>query len=453
MQSDVFNQDVTLQDAGALEAWNATALGFLTHAGATPGHLADCLNAAPDFALGHAAKGLFCMLGGQRELVETARVALEAAKASSEATPVSLREAAFIQALQHWLDGSLSKATLCLEEQLRATPTDTLASKMSHAMRFLVGDAQGMRSAIEKVLPAYGDEDRGIGFIEGCYAFALEETGCYQQAERTGRRAMTRNRDDAWGLHAVSHVHEMTVNPQAGLDWLEAREGSWAHCLNFRYHVWWHKALIHLDLGQYDRVLDLYDAEIRREKTDDYRDIANATSLLSRLEADGIAVGDRWEELADLGEKRAEDGASVFADLHYMLALVADNRGDAISRLMTRMETDAGRRKSELERIMAQPGLSAAKGLDALGHGDAAQAFAHLCHARRDMDLVGGSRAQRDVFERLTIDAGIRAGLFEDAQNILMERTRRRAGREDGFTAARMALISDGLASDFQLIA
>ena len=36
----------------------------------------------------------------------------------------------------------------------------------------------------------------------------------------------------------------------------------------------------------------MHDADICADKTDDYRDIANAASLLSRLELKGIAVGD-----------------------------------------------------------------------------------------------------------------------------------------------------------------
>lgn len=453
MKIDVFGQDVTLDDETALKAWNETQLGFVSHAGATPKHLACVLEQAPDFALGLATKGLFCMLGGQRELVDTARSAFQEAKAATRGTRITARESAYLIALEHWLNGSLSRATQTLDAQLAKTPTDTLAAKMVHAMRFLVGDAIGMRTSVEKVLSAYSESDRGIGYLEGCYAFALEETGCYQQAERVGRCAMTRNENDAWGLHAVSHVHEMTVNHKAGLAWLDAREQSWAHCTNFRYHVWWHKALLHLDLGQIDAVFDLYDTEIRRDKTDDYRDIANATSLLSRLEAEGIDIADRWEELADLAEARSQDGASVFADLHYMLALVGGKRSFAVSKLIKRMEADSTNRKTELERLMGQPGLSAASGLNALGEGRPSEAFAHLCHARRDIEFIGGSRAQRDVFERLTIDAGIRAGLFEDAQAILMERTQRRAGREDGYTAARMAMISDGLRDAQQLIA
>ena len=110
----------------------------------------------------------------------------------------------------------------------------------------------------------------------------------------------------------------MTGNAKAGLEWLTGREAAWAHCNNFRYHVWWHKALMHLDLGQVDEVMALYDAEVRKDKTDDYRDISNATSLLMRLELDGHNVGNRWDELSDLCANRTEDGSLIFADLHYL---------------------------------------------------------------------------------------------------------------------------------------
>jgi hypothetical protein len=59
------------------------------------------------------------------------------------------------------------------------------------------------------------------------------------------------------------------------------------------------------------------------------------------------------------------------------------------------------------------------------------------------MPLAGGSHAQRDVFERLAIDAGIRAGLLDDAGGMLAARTARRGGREDGYAAARRALIGE----------
>ena len=56
---------------------------------------------------------------------------------------------------------------------------------------------------------------------------------------------------------------------------------------------------MHLDLGNYDKVLELYDEDIRKDKTDDYRDISNATSVLLRLEFDGVDVGTRGDEPLD----------------------------------------------------------------------------------------------------------------------------------------------------------
>ena len=44
------------------------------------------------------------------------------------------------------------------------------------------------------------------------------------------------------------------------------------------------------------------------------------------LELEGVDTGARWDELALLSDKRAEDGCNVFADLHYLLALLNGGR-------------------------------------------------------------------------------------------------------------------------------
>ena len=58
------------------------------------------------------------------------------------------------------------------------------------------------------------------------------------------------------------------------------------------------------------------------------------------------------------------------------------------------------------------------------------------------MQTIGGSHAQRDVFERLTIDAGIRAGQADEAEALLLQRISLRAGAEDHFTALRRGAIA-----------
>ena len=444
MNQDIFGQDTSLTAEGALRDWNAVQLGVLSHAAATPQHLGSLLEAAPDFALGHAAKGMFYLLLGRREVLPTAREALATAEAALAQGSTLPREAKYVEALRLWFNGSATGAIAKLEEILVTHPADSLAMKLSHAIRFVLGDARGMRESIERVIPAYEPEHAGRGYLLGCHAFALEETGAYDRAEVTGKQALWMAPDDAWGLHAVAHVHEMRGNARAGLDWLTGREAAWAHCHNFRYHVWWHKALMHLSEGDAETALSLYDTEIRKDRTDDYRDISNGTSLLMRLELEGVDVGNRWEEMAEFSANRTEDGSLIFADLHYLLALTATDRQDATRQMVARIHGDARRNSSDADARMAAPGCAAALGLEAFGEANYAQAFAHLHQARANMQLAGGSHAQRDVFERITIDAGLRAGLLDEAEAILNDRRAGRGGFEDAYAMARRELIAAG---------
>ena len=444
MRNDQFGYETSLSSPAAVAAWDRMVLAFLAHSAATPDHLGTVLAEAPDFAAAHAVKGLFCMMLGRPEMVETARAAHETALLCARQGAPLPREAGYVRSLGAWLAGRPSEAVQALEAILARWPEDALAMKIGHAIRFILGDRHGMRASVEALLPAYDAQNPARGYLLGCHAFGLEEAGEYARAEAAGRLGLHLAPDDAWGLHAVAHVYDMTCDSRGGLGWLEGREAAWQHCNNFRYHVWWHKALMHLDQNEIGTVFALYDSEIRRDHTDDFRDISNATSLLMRLELEGHDVGDRWDELADLCERRTADSCLIFADLHYLLALIGGGRETAIRRMMTRLHAEAQRSDGcEMTARMADPGLAAARGLEAFGEGQYKSAFTNLKQARRSMQLIGGSHAQRDVFERLTIDAGLRAGYLDAAETILTERSRRRAGALDRYATTRLDLIAE----------
>lgn len=416
--------------------WNRVILGVLSHAASTGPNLSKVLAAAPDFALGQAIRGLSCLLLGRAEMIVIAREAYALAVAGA---PATMREIAFVHALGDWLDGRPTRAAARLQVVLSLNPRDALAMKMVQAIHFVMGRPREMRRSVEEILPAWEDHP-AKGYLLGCHAFALEETGAYTAAELIGRRGVELAPDDAWGLHAVAHVYDMTGQAKVGLEWLSGREASWSHCNNFRFHVWWHRALMHLDLGEYDAALAHYDADIRAEKTDDYRDIANAASLLSRLELEGVSVGNRWDELATLAENRATDGCLAFADLHYLLALCGGERTEAAVSLIARMQSSRSC-EGEAQAVIAQSGAHIAQGLHAFSSGEYSRAWVHLSAGRNDLHRIGGSHAQRDVFERITIESALRGGYMDAAEGLLLDRMKRRANREDGYAAARLSLI------------
>lgn len=436
---DLSGDRITVSSDAARLAWNDTLEALMAHAAATPEHLARTLAADPDFALAHAAKGLMLLSLARAELVAPARDCLDKARDAAAQRPVTRRETMVIEALALWLDDAPRRAAERLEAILLAHPFDVLALKLSHGLRFMLGDQAEMLATLNRHAPGFGETHPLAGFVHGCHAFALEERGFYAQAERTGRRAVALSPRDAWGRHAVAHVLEMTGRVDEGIAWLGDGRPV-AHANNLRFHIVWHLALFRLERGETAEVLRLYDEEIRAEPTDDYRDIANGASLLARLDYAGVDVGDRWEELAAKAEGRIHDGRLVFADLHYALSLLGAGHADGAEAIARSLIADAEAHPSGERRAAARHGAFAAFGLLAFHEGDYDEATRLLGSARNGLLAIGGSHAQRDLFEQAYAESLIRAGQHDRAAQVLGERLTRRGGN-NLFAARRLAQL------------
>lgn len=396
------------------------ATSFLAHGRETPALLQQALDAAPERARLHAAKALMLTLLARAELQGIAQES--AARGALLIAPdAGIAERAFVEAANAAVHGAWWAAIDQLECVLAADPADSFAAKLSHALRFMMGDKPGMLRSIERVLARLPAGHAHEGFLRGCHAFALEENGAYAAAEREGRRAVAMQPDDAWGLHAVSHVHEMTGRFEDGIGWIEAGEAGFRHCNNFGGHLFWHLALFKLETGAIGEVFALYDRRVRGDQSDDFRDIANGASLLMRLELEGHDVGERWEELADKAEARLDDRSLVFADLHYLLALIGAGRrasAMALARSIGRVQP----RNSAQTLVAERAGRALAEGLVRFGDGDMGGALERLLSARGLRPMIGGSDAQRDVFEQVLVEAALRAGEDDVARDLLAER-------------------------------
>src|SRR3546814_615754 len=177
-----------------------------------------------------------------------------------------------------------------------------------------MGGSAAMRDSVHRRRPAWDDAMPSYGFLKGCQAFGLEETADYARAEAAGREAVERNPSDVWATHAVAHVMEMQGRHREGVAWLAGLSDNWRDCNNFAYHTWWHRCLFHLELGEADAALALYDGEVRADQSEDYLDMSNAISLLWRFEQEGVDVGTRWEELAAKAVAKIDDHIFAFHD-------------------------------------------------------------------------------------------------------------------------------------------
>ena len=191
-----------------------------------------------------------------------------------------------------------------------------------------------LRDRIARALPKWFPGVPGYHTVLGLHAFGLEETGDYAAAEKTGREAVERERRDFWAQHAVAHVMEMQGRQQDGIAWMPDNADGWSRDSFFAVHNWWHVALYHLDLGDIDEVLTLFDGPIYGARSRVILEMIDASAMLWRLHLRGIDVGDRWQAVADAWEPVKDAGNYAFNDAHAAMAFVGAGRPQSLARVI-----------------------------------------------------------------------------------------------------------------------
>ncbi len=409
---DRWGNPVTAAGAEAVRRLDDTLMSYLALARDTGEHLKAALIADPAMVMAHVLKGYFFLLMGSGPL--KARVPKSLESAEDAAKGATARERAHVVALRHWLADEAGKAVAAWEAILAEHPRDVLALRLAHHGYFYAGAAGDMRASLDRAMKSWDAGVPGYGFVLGMQAFALEETGELAAAEDVGRRAVDINPDDPWAVHAVTHVMETADRHGEGIAWIKGLEPHWSKANNFRYHLWWHRALLHLDRGETNAALRLYDDSLWDPKSDEYLDLCNDASLLLRLEIMGADVGQRWRPIAEKVVERTDEHILAFIDCHFVAALAGDGRLKAARELVDGMRAKGG---------AFAVGAAAGDALLAYRENDHRRAAKLLEDARPDVVRMGGSHAQRDLFDLILIDATIKSGDRVHAKALLAERT------------------------------
>jgi len=429
MAMDAYDLSTSAANAAATAAFEEAVHGLAAHRPSTGAAIGRALAADPDHVPALALKGFANLILAREELAAPARDALAAAKAALAAKDGGTAdERALVEALGHAARDRFTQAADCLDARFADRPATFLPFKIAHALRFMLGDARGMLAESQRMMVRWSADRPAAGFLLGCHAFAVEEHGAYGAAEAYGRLAVSLQPEDAWGAHAVSHVHEMRGDTEAGIAWLEGSRASWSRCNNFSFHMAWHLALLHLERGDHERVLRLYDQEVRPQQTDDFRDVANAVSLLWRLDRLGVDVGGRWAEMAEIARKRRADTSLVFASLHTLIALVALGDRPAAAELLMALQVRA-QGDGDQARVAAEVGLPLARAITGMG-----AERGSLDRIAASVPRLGGSNAQRDLFVLALAEAAARRGDHGAVRAI--RGARRRLKAEDRLIAA-----------------
>ena len=393
--------------------------------------LERAIEADPSFALPHSQLGLFYLFRGD------AKQAGEHARAAEQlADGASAREQRHAAILGAPILGRGSEAPAWIADHLEETPCDAPIVLQWLGGNFYNGGVEKrekMLAQFDRLGPAFGDD----WWFLSWHAFANHEMDQLDRAEALVSRSLELRRSNGQAAHAQSHVFFERHDTPGGADWLGGWLEEFPHRAGFHRHLTWHQALFLLANGRTNDALSLHDETIKPGADpagDAMGAVADAASLLWRCRLHDGDAGFEWRDLADFAERAFPRAGTVWVDVHHAMALAALGDETRIGSLLDGLRA-AGERGHPLADTVARPVVEA---LWAFGAGDYATAAEQLSAVRDQIVCLGGSNAQRDVFEETLVEARLRAGHSEEAMELLQERLDRGPTPRDLFRWGRV---------------
>ena len=359
--------------------------------------------------------------------------AREAAEHALSLTPgISRRERQHIEAISLWVHGQGTASIALIKEHLAEFPQDALMIRLAQRLYMLGCSGAGVANfpaellALLNSIAPYCGED--WAFL-GSYAFAHHENGYLDQAMTLARRSLDLNPSNAVASHSVTHVYFEKGEHHQGDEFL----GEWLHGFDSRapyhLHLSWHLALFELAMGRYSDAIALYEKDIRPSVI-----AKSAASLIWRLQMyGGEAPPMSWEEVKIQGAPAAERPGPAFRDAHAALAIAASGDTENKDKLLDRLQQEPSKGNLLAREIT----LPLVRGVDAFAQGDYPKAVEMLEPVFPQLTRIGGSHAQREVFEDTLLEAYLRSEQLDKAEEILHSRLMRRASPRDTFWLAR----------------
>lgn len=337
---------------------------------------------------------------------------------------IEWREAKHVDAVDLFAHGNMNGAAKIWEEILVKHPTDMMAIKFAHDTYFYLGESAQIRDSIERIYPIWQKQRPLLhAYIHGMYAFGLEETLDYEKAEKTGRRGLELMPNDPWAVHALAHVYEMTERQTQGLEFVSSTVKDWEMCNYLACHNFWHWALYHIEKDETEAASELFEKEIqtRALKSGNILDIVDACSLLYRLDLlyPRLYSGSgKWIDMYELCKPHHQDHILGFNDIHYSMAYLAVEKIDKAEDLLLGIRS----MEDSIADHWVPVTTTILEAMIDFKREKYSTTVEKLNKVKSEIVKIGGSNAQRDVFDQLHLIAALKSNNTELAKSLIEKR-------------------------------
>jgi hypothetical protein len=438
--TDRFDLPVTSASAAAVGNYVAAVDLLLSANTGAEELLQRATTADPDFALAHIARARLLQL--QARMPE-ARAA--AARAKTLRDRLSAREQRHIDTIALAVEGSATQPLALVRMHVSEYPRDALPLSLALGVFGLLGFSgrldhhEAQLVLLQELAPHWGDDWWFLGYLGWAYI----ETGEVAAGTRLVERSLAGNPRNAHAAHQRVHGFFESGDAAGGAAFTEAWLPDYDRAGHLHCHLSWHLALFELARDRPERARGVYLYSIRPSvaQSAPMLSLADSASFLWRWRLYGAAppLDEHWAEVAAHAHRHFPQASLAFADLHAAFAEAATGDGEVLQKRISGLHSLA--EDGRLPPGKVAPALCA--GAAALFRGENEEAARVLEAALADLPRIGGSHAQREVFEDSLIIAHLRAGQPAKAEPLLRSRLARRPSTRDQSWLAQCA-TNDG---------
>jgi tetratricopeptide (TPR) repeat protein len=378
------------------------------------------------FALGHVALARLLQFEGK---MAESRAHLERAQAL--AGGITRREQQHIAILGEAIQGRGAEAVALTREHLAEYPRDAFVLSQSSGVFGLIGfsgclDRNDKQLALlEPLAGAYGDD----WWYLTALSFAHEESEHYSTARTMAERSLELYDRNGHAAHVVAHVFFETADAGNGGAFLDGWLPGLDRAATIHAHLAWHRALFHLANDDADGALDIYQREIRpgSSQAAALGIVSDGASLLWRCNLYGFERSLPWDELREFTARAFPRPGVMFGDVHCALVYAASGDTERLGSLIDGLRARAAEGKIAAGEVI--PRL--AEAIAAFAAGDYEGSARILLPIADHVIRIGGSHAQRELYEDTLVEALLRSGQYEEAKVWLQRRLERRPSPRD----------------------
>lgn len=427
MPSDGFGYPLTTTSEAAAEHYRRAVESMLSANFGAEEALDAALQADPDFALARVAKARLLQL-----YLRTPEAKAETAVARALRDRLTRREARHVEIIALAVDGGGPQALALLDEHLADYPRDAVPLSLALGVFGLLGFSgrrdhrEAELAMLQRLASHWGEEWYLLTFL----GWARIETGDIAAGIAEVERSLSLNPRNAWGAHALVHGYYEAGDVEAGADYVAGWLPEYDRRSQLHGHLSWHLALFELARDNPARAHEIYADAIRPAVTHGPQviKVADPAAFLwrQRIYAEAAPVG-HWREVVEYARRTFPRAGIHFADLHAIMAdaAIGDTAAAQQRIVQSRERLSSGR----LPQGEVVPALG--EGVVAFARGDYTAAADLIGPMLLEVPRVGGSHAQRELFEDTYIVACLRAGRGETAREQLTERLARRPSVRD----------------------